>query len=39
VRNFKTSKRIHDACHMASVSRMLSGQGVVELGHCLAGLY
>jgi cytochrome c553 len=39
MRDFKTAKRTNDAGNMASVSKTLTDDDIVNLGHYLAGLY
>ncbi len=39
MRDFKTAKRTNDAGNMASVSKTLTDEDIVNLGHYLAGLY
>ena len=39
MRDFKPAKRTNDAGNMASVSKTLTDDDIVNLGHYLAGLY
>jgi cytochrome c553 len=39
MRDFKTAKRTNDAGNMARVSKTLSDDDIINLGHYLAGLY
>lgn len=39
MRDFKTAKRTNDAGNMASVSKTLSDDDIIDLAHYLAGLY